>query len=153
MKDKAEMMNLIRRVHLRFAKYFSRKVAGRRITPPQYMMLLSLLEDGPQKMNSLAEFLQISTPAVTNLADRLEKSGYARRVSHPTDRRANIIELTPRGKRFIHGLREESMKLLTDTIGGMPAPDRKAIERFYLELYGNLEAALANHCRRGGSGI
>ncbi|MCX6353820.1 MAG: MarR family transcriptional regulator [Candidatus Aureabacteria bacterium] len=142
MKSQSEIMNLIRKVHMRFAKYFSREFARKRVTPPQYMMLMSLLEEGPQKMNSLAEFLQISTPAVTNLVDKLDKSGYARRVPHPTDRRAHIIELTPLGNKFITRLSEESLELLADTIGILSVADRKVIEKFYQQLYLHLGAAL-----------
>jgi len=146
MAGRAEILTLIRQVHLRFVKYFSRKFSTRRLTHPQYMLLMSLLEEGAQKMNSLAEFLHISTPAVTNLVDKLEKSGYAKRVPHPTDRRAHVIELTPFGRKFINGLRTESLQLMAETIGTLPVSDQKVIERFY----GNLLARLDDALRGGG---
>jgi DNA-binding MarR family transcriptional regulator len=136
------MLKLIRQVHLRFAKYFSRKFASTTLTHPQYMMLMSLLEEGAQKMSSLAEFLHISTPAVTNLVDKLERGGYARRLPDASDRRAHIIALTESGRKFIKGLREESLRLLADTIGTLPLSDQKVIEKFYGSLLLRLDAAL-----------
>lgn len=142
MTSRQEMMQLIRQVHLRFVKYFSRRFATTRLTHPQHMLMMCLLEEGAQKMNALADFLHISTPAVTNLVDKLERSGYAKRLPHSTDRRAHVIDLTPAGRKLVAGLRAESLSLLTDTIGTMPAPDQKVIEKFYRNLYGRLGTAL-----------
>jgi len=140
--NRSEMMRLIRQVHLRFVKYFSRKFATSRLSHQQYMLMMCLLEEGAQKMNSLAEFLHISTPAVTNLVDKLEKSGHARRLPHSTDRRAHIIDLTPAGRKFVGGLRAESLKLLADTIGTLSASDRRAVEKFYGILHKRLGTEL-----------
>ncbi len=142
MTSRPEMMQLIRQVHLRFIKYFSRKFATSRLTHPQHMLMMCLLEEGAQKMNALADFLQISTPAMTNLVDKLERGGYAKRLPHPTDRRAHIIDLTPAGRKLVDGLRTESLNLLADTIGTMPAQDQKAVEKFYRILYERLGKAL-----------
>jgi DNA-binding MarR family transcriptional regulator len=43
----------------------------------------------------LARELRLTTGAVTALIDRLEKSGYVRRVADPTDRRRVLVEVTP----------------------------------------------------------
>jgi DNA-binding MarR family transcriptional regulator len=132
------MMHLIRQVHLRFGKYFSRKFATISLTHPQHMLMMCLLEEGAQKMNTLANSLHISTPAVTNLVDKLEGAGYAKRLPHSTDRRAYVIDLTPAGRKLVGGFRAESLKLLADTIGTMSTPDRKAVEKFYRILYERL---------------
>jgi len=57
-------------------------------------LLESLHCDGPQKMNDLAETLGVTPRNVTALVDGLEEEGMVRRVAHPTDRRATVIELT-----------------------------------------------------------
>jgi len=136
------MMHLIRQVHLRFGKYFTRKFAKSSLTHSQHMLLMCLLEEGPQKMNALAGSLHISTPAVTNLVDKLERGGYAKRLPHSTDRRAHIIDLTPAGRKLVGSFRAESLKLLSDTIGTMPAADRGAVEKFYKILHERLGKAL-----------
>ena len=45
----------------------------------------------------LAELLQCDASTATAMIDRLEKRGLVRRVPHPTDRRAKVIQLTPEG--------------------------------------------------------
>ncbi len=84
MTDRKDFLKLLRQVHLRFTKFYSKKIACLRVTSPQYMTLMILIEEGAQKMHDLADFLQVSTPAVTNLVDKLEAAGYARRPTPPT---------------------------------------------------------------------
>jgi DNA-binding MarR family transcriptional regulator len=51
----------------------------------------------PLKMRKLAEIMEISTPSVTAVVDKLEKKGFARRRTTPKDRRVFLIELTKKG--------------------------------------------------------
>ena len=44
--------------------------------------------------------LQVNPGAVTSAMDRLEADGLARRVAHPTDGRATLAVITPRGRRL-----------------------------------------------------
>ena len=48
-------------------------------------------------MSDLGDELGVTARYVTSLVDGLEKEGLVRRVPHPTDRRATIIESTPKG--------------------------------------------------------
>jgi DNA-binding MarR family transcriptional regulator len=57
-------------------------------------LLESLQCEGAQKMNDLAEYLGVTPRNVTALVDGLEEEGMVRRLAHPTDRRATLIELT-----------------------------------------------------------
>ncbi|MEV6081594.1 MarR family transcriptional regulator [Streptomyces sp. NPDC052069] len=45
----------------------------------------------------LAELLQCDASTATSVIDRLEKRGLVRRMLHPTDRRAKVIQLTSEG--------------------------------------------------------
>lgn len=45
----------------------------------------------------LADLLQCDASTATSMIDRLEKHGLVRRVPHPDDRRAKLIQLTPEG--------------------------------------------------------
>lgn len=47
--------------------------------------------------NDLAEFLDITKQAASEMVDYLEQHGYVIRQPHPTDRRGKIITLTERG--------------------------------------------------------
>jgi MarR family 2-MHQ and catechol resistance regulon transcriptional repressor len=48
----------------------------------------------------LSEHLIVTKSNVVGLIDRLERSGYVTRMSHPSDRRFNQIVLTPTGEKL-----------------------------------------------------
>lgn len=54
----------------------------------------------PMLMSELAAALGIDRPNATTLVDGLEAQGLVRRRPHPTDRRAKLVEATPRGKKL-----------------------------------------------------
>lgn len=68
------------------------------LTYPQYLVMLVLWQDGPQKMRWIAERLLLPPNAITPLVDRLEKAGLVRRAPDAKDRRAVWVELTERGR-------------------------------------------------------
>ena len=62
------------------------------------LRLLELLHcQGPQMMRALADDLGVTPRNMTALVDALEPEHLVRRVAHPTDRRATLIELTNQG--------------------------------------------------------
>lgn len=52
---------------------------------------------GSPTTQQLAEHLGITKQASGQLVERLVNAGYLQRVPHPQDRRAQLLELTPRG--------------------------------------------------------
>jgi DNA-binding MarR family transcriptional regulator len=53
---------------------------------------------GPMGQTELGLLLDLNTSSMTALVDRLERSGFAERAPHPTDRRRSIVELTQSGR-------------------------------------------------------
>lgn len=51
----------------------------------------------PMKMGELSKMLLVSNGNVTTVVDRLEQDGMARRSADEVDKRAVIVELTPKG--------------------------------------------------------
>jgi len=49
----------------------------------------------------LAKHCGVSRAAITGLLDGLEKEGYVERDEHPSDRRALMVKLTPKGQEFL----------------------------------------------------
>jgi DNA-binding MarR family transcriptional regulator len=52
----------------------------------------------PQTLRALAELLVADPPYVTLIVDDLEQRGLAKRVPHPADRRAKLVQLTAAGR-------------------------------------------------------
>ena len=66
---------------------------------PRLRVLELLHCRGPAMMKTLADTIGLSARNLTAVADSLEGEGLLRRVAHPTDRRATVLELTPAGLR------------------------------------------------------
>jgi len=54
-----------------------------------------LQEMGPSTAGDLAKATRLTTGAITNVIDRLEKAGYVKRSHHPADRRKVIVSFIP----------------------------------------------------------
>lgn len=75
----------------------TRALTGAGITGQQSGILWFLHEYKALSLTRLAE-LQGGTPAnMTGMVQRLEREGLVRRRPHPTDRRVQMVELTPEG--------------------------------------------------------
>ena len=64
----------------------------------ELLTLLSFTRSGALPMAKASARLQVHPTSVTNAVDRLEAAGLVRRVAHPTDRRATLVEITAAGR-------------------------------------------------------
>ncbi|WP_029135712.1 MarR family winged helix-turn-helix transcriptional regulator [Nakamurella lactea] len=62
------------------------------------LVLLSFSSRGSLPMRLMGERLQLHPTSITNIVDRLEADGLARRLPHPNDRRTTLVELTDAGR-------------------------------------------------------
>jgi DNA-binding MarR family transcriptional regulator len=53
------------------------------------------------RVYDIATELGITTGGTSKLVDRIEASGYCRRLPNPADRRSSLLELTPEGQRIL----------------------------------------------------
>lgn len=63
----------------------------------ELLALLSFTRNHALPMAKASARLQVHPTSVTNAVDRLESAGLVRRVAHPTDGRATLIEITDSG--------------------------------------------------------
>ncbi len=68
------------------------------LTYPQYIVMLTLWQDGPGTTRSIADRLRLAPNAITPLIDRLEAAGFIRRERDTSDRRVVHVKLTPTGR-------------------------------------------------------
>lgn len=65
----------------------------------RYQVLGMLRWTGPLTLGAVGRGLWITPATVTSAIDRLESAGLCRRLSHPTDARATLVEITTTGRR------------------------------------------------------
>ena len=85
----------LRRVNLQ-GSLFGQTVAIRfGLSESDIETLEALIEMGASTAGRLSELTGLTSGAVTRVIDRLEQSGYVRRVPDPSDRRRVIVEVVP----------------------------------------------------------
>jgi DNA-binding MarR family transcriptional regulator len=83
-----------------YFKWVQTQFAASGISFARMKLLGVLLRSGARIMSELGEELGVTARNVTALVDALEEEGLVRRVPHPTDRRATMVELTELGKGY-----------------------------------------------------
>src|SRR5262245_37006895 len=68
---------------------------------PARLSALSVLLAGPKTLTELAEAEQVSPATISRIAAGLIRTGLAKRVPNPTERRSARLEITPAGRRLI----------------------------------------------------
>lgn len=71
------------------------------ITPPQFVALQWLLEEGDLTIGELSNKMYLACSTTTDLVDRMERNGLVARVKDRHDRRVVRIHLLEEGERII----------------------------------------------------
>ncbi|MEW9108007.1 MarR family winged helix-turn-helix transcriptional regulator [Cytobacillus gottheilii] len=86
------------------------------ITPPQFIALQWLLEDGDMTIGELSNKMFLAFSTTTDLVDRMEKSELVKRVKDPNDRRVVRIHLLEEGERIIEEVIRKRQAYLLDLL-------------------------------------
>jgi DNA-binding MarR family transcriptional regulator len=108
-----EALRRVGREHSDATVFFHAAVAerlGLNATDEKAMSILERL--GPLTDGQLARHTGLATPSVTDLIDRLERRGFARRTRDPHDRRRIIVELDAERVKQIGPIFESPMRSL-----------------------------------------
>ncbi|CAN5483588.1 MarR family transcriptional regulator [soil metagenome] len=81
----ARVEGVLKQFHLTFSRF-------------ELLRLLSFTRHGSLPMAKASARLQVHPTSVTNAVDRLEAAELVRRVAHPTDGRATLVEITDAGR-------------------------------------------------------
>ena len=107
-----EVTELAEGLHRTLSKLFSvlrrgdtTKVPTGDLTLAQLSILITLLDRGPIRMTELAAHERVRTPTTTVAIRRLEKLGLVKRSRDPSDLRAVLVDITPKG----HSVHAESL--------------------------------------------
>ncbi|MGY3488467.1 DNA-binding MarR family transcriptional regulator [Bradyrhizobium sp. USDA 4011] len=90
----------MRKANRQISRFYDAQLepVGLRIT--QFLTLAALNELGSAAVNALAEQLDIERTAMGKMVGFLERDGFVRIRSSPTDGRSRLIELTDAGRRL-----------------------------------------------------
>lgn len=126
---------------VRFASAYLRwmeSASTNRLNYPRLRLLEQLHCDGPQMMRALAEDLGLTPRNVTALVDALEADGLVRRVAHPSDRRATLVEPTPAGVDAAEETLEPKLAAVGELFDDLTPDDRDRLAEILVTLLDGL---------------
>jgi MarR family transcriptional regulator for hemolysin len=91
------------------------------------------------RQTALADAIGIEGASLVRLLDELQSSGLITRVQDPTDRRANAVNLTERGRTVVEAVNETLTALRLEVFATAPRKDVEAAIR----IFKTIEAASA----------
>ncbi|WP_405216567.1 MarR family winged helix-turn-helix transcriptional regulator [Agrococcus sp. Ld7] len=129
-----EVLNLLRRYRAAESAMRKRTRSSMGMGETDLLALRRLLQAQRSgevlRQRDLAAALQLASPSVTALVDRLVKSGHVRREPHPDDRRATIVVPTVETDDEVRATLGSMHRRMIDVIDGMDDDGRRAVASF-----------------------
>jgi DNA-binding MarR family transcriptional regulator len=94
------------------------------LTPPLFALLNVLGARRGAIQQELGHAMGIDPSTMVSLIDQLESAGLAKRRTHPKDRRAREVSITPKGRRALERARKLATRVEDDVLGGLSAAER-----------------------------
>jgi DNA-binding MarR family transcriptional regulator len=95
----------------------------------QMTALAALDRQGPLTPGELADLEHVSAPSMTRVIAALESRELLTRTPHPTDRRQQVLDVTPRARELLRADRARRDAWLTCRLVDLPDEDRELLER------------------------
>ena len=108
---------------------FARKLAAKKVTVAEWVLLRVLHGEAPMPPSRVAERMGLTRGAVTRLADRLIAKRLILREASAEDGRAQTLRLTGRGMALLPELAALAERNEAECFAHLGAADRAALER------------------------
>lgn len=105
------------------------------ITPPQFIALQWLFEDGDMTIGELSNKMFLACSTTTDLVDRMEKNHLVVRVKDPNDRRVVRIHLLAEGERIIDEVIKKRQNYLHEILVNFTDDEIRVFERNLAKLH------------------
>ena len=118
------------------------------LTKEEWKVLMAL-HDNVRSHGWLCRDLDVSTGAMTNRLDKLERRGFIRRAPDPQDRRGVLLELTPAGEIQLEEYIDAGAGRERELMSGLTRPEKRELDRLLSKLLVSLQANEAEGRSRG----
>lgn len=141
--DQAVFVNFRRAGHLN-RTMFGKVVGHERPGLPGRTMMLLVLSHVPDGITQreVAEMLHVSPPTVTVMLQKMEADGAIERWTDEADQRLTRIRLTADGRGAADRVSEKLAKAVEQSVGRMPADDRRELARLLGDFADNIQALI-----------
>lgn len=114
------------------AQWAERSIADLGICLSDFMVLEALLHKGPLTISEIQVKVLLASGSMTAAVDRVESLGLVIRTTTAKDRRARVLELTPKGREMIEKAYAEHAEQLEAAMASLDAEEKQ-------QLYGMLK--------------
>src|SRR5690606_27983370 len=90
-------------------------------------------------MSELSRRLMVTNGNLTSLVERLVQEGTVRRNPSPTDRRTQIVQLTPAGKEALDAMTPDHSAWITEMFAALSPDDRAQLHALLGKLKDSLQ--------------
>ena len=111
------------------------------LTKEEFKVLLELYA-GPQTHGALSRRLDVSTGAMTNRLDKLERAGLVSRSQDPNDRRGVMLTLTRAGAERLDAYIDQGAHRERRLLEGLSTGDKRQLNELLTKLVDSLDAEL-----------
>lgn len=112
-------------------------------TLPRFDLMAALdRASGGMTLGDISKRMMVSNGNVTGLAARLEAEGLVERRARPGDRRAQLLRLTPKGRREFARQSAAHEAWIAELLGSLSTDERTALFRLLGRAKGSVRAAL-----------
>ena len=136
--DAAALADQLTAVTRRLRRASRRVVEPFGLTPGR-MRVVRVLSGGALRVGDLADRLGVAARSATQFVDELESESLVVRAPDPTDRRATLVELTPRGRRALANMQEAWSLEAARLIGRLSPADQAELNRLLQVLLADEE--------------
>ena len=114
-----------------------------RLTQAQWRAIVHLSRSEGMTQATLAESLEIQPITLTRLIDRMEAAGWVERRTHPLDRRAVQLYLTPQSQPILEQMHARAADAMREATRGLTPRALRVLVATLGEIKQNLVAAEA----------
>jgi DNA-binding MarR family transcriptional regulator len=111
------------------------------LTKEEFKVLMQL-HAGPQTHGALCRQLEVSTGAMTNRLDKLERAGLVSRSQDPNDRRGVLLTLTEAGGERLDAYIDLGAHRERQLLEGLSRTDKRQLNELLTRLVDSLDAEL-----------
>ena len=113
---------------MRSIEIYSKQLeATNRITAPQLVCLLAVVDHGPLTVTAIGREVHLSASTVVGILDRLEEKGLVTRMRAQDDRRVVQVTATPRGAELAHSAPSPLQQTLANALNALPELEQATI--------------------------
>jgi DNA-binding MarR family transcriptional regulator len=109
------------------------------LTVEEFKVLMAL-QPGPRTHGSLCRQLEVSTGAMTNRLDKLEREGLVIRAPDPSDRRGVLLSMTEAGGERLDAYIDRGARRERQLLEGLTQTDKRRLNDLLAKLLDSLRA-------------